>query len=92
VLRAYATAPDADTPGSSVEFYVGHHSVLSRRDIVRCANCLTHLGVQAFLSLDALSPGQILEASFRVEVQHRGHVLPDEFTYETAVHGLPENQ
>jgi tyrosinase len=70
VLRAYATANYAS--GESKEYYLGHHSVLSRRNVIRCANCLTHLEVVAHFSLHPLAAEEVEHATYRVEIQHRG--------------------
>lgn len=97
VIRAYADVKNAD--GTLKTVYLGHESVLSRRNVVKCANCLTHLEVQAYFSLNALTEQQVAHATFRVEVQHRGRgipqaqapntqsfaALPKKFTFDTAV-------
>ena len=44
ILRAYAKFENQT-------YYLGYHSVLSRRNVVKCANCLTHLEVQAYFPL-----------------------------------------
>ena len=90
VVRAYASAEfvaDGDPPTAVTEreWYLGHHSVLSRRNIVNCANCLTHLEVVAHFPLDPVPADLIDSATYRVEIQHRGEVLPDLFDYTTKV-------
>lgn len=74
VIRAYADFTDAN--GQASTLYLGHESVLSRRNVVKCANCLTHLEVEAFFPLSDLTPDQVTKASFRIEVQHRGQGIP----------------
>lgn len=74
VLTAFARVPDAD--GTKTDYYLGHHSVLSRGNVINCANCLTHLEVVAHFSLDALPADAVDSAEFRVDVRHRGDDLP----------------
>jgi tyrosinase len=83
VLTAYGTVEDAS--GNSTVYYLGHHSVLSRWDVSKCANCRTHLEVIAHFPLTEMPSEAIDQATFTVEVQHRGKVFPEEFTYEVSV-------
>jgi tyrosinase len=76
VIRAFAAVKDAS--GASKEHYLGHYSVLSRRNVVRCANCLTHLEVVAHFPLGALPADSVDGARFRIEVQYRGSGVPSE--------------
>ncbi len=78
VLRVYATVSDK---GKSIEYYLGHHSVLSRRNVVRCANCLTHLEVVAHFPLSSIPVKDVDKAQFRVEIQQRGEALPEKLKY-----------
>jgi tyrosinase len=73
VLRAYATVRRADR--STAEYYLGHHAVLSRRNVVRCANCLVHQEVVAHFPLSGMPEDAVEQAEFRVEIQHRGPAL-----------------
>ncbi|MGH3827985.1 MAG: tyrosinase family protein [Pseudonocardiaceae bacterium] len=74
VLRAHATTTDVD--GEPREYYLGHHSVLNRRNAIRCTNCLTHLEVVAHFPLDRIPLTEVDNATFRVEIQHRGTGIP----------------
>ncbi|OZG75462.1 tyrosinase [Hahella sp. CCB-MM4] len=71
VIRAYASVPDAQ--GQLTEYYLGDHAVLSRRNVVKCANCLTHLEVIAHFPLDTLSADLVDKAEYWITIQHRGH-------------------
>jgi tyrosinase len=83
VLRAYATI--TNEKGKPMEYYLGHHSVLSRRNVVRCANCLTHLEVVAHFPLSSIPAKDVDKAEFRVEIQHRGKSLPVKLKYTVEV-------
>ncbi|MCZ8117535.1 MAG: tyrosinase family protein [Microcystis sp. LE18-22.4A] len=74
VLRVYATVKDEN--GQFKEYYLGSHSVLSRRNVVKCANCLTHLEVIAYFPLDQIPENLIDSAKYRLDIQHRGSKLP----------------
>ncbi len=74
VLRAYATVTDAS--GEAKEYYLGHYSVFNRRNSTRCANCLTHLEIVAHFPLDRLPVNEVDNATFRMEIQHRGAGIP----------------
>lgn len=69
VVKAYANVKQPD--GSMARHYLGHQSVLSRYNVVACANCLTHMEVVAHFPLSS----QVLEAAepaqFEIEIQHR---------------------
>lgn len=80
VLRAYAKIGDK-------QYYLGHHSVLSRRNVVHCANCLTHLDVEAFFPLDALPADKIDDAEFSFTIQHRGEALHGDVKFEYKIIG-----
>jgi tyrosinase len=69
VLAAYATLTGSD--GNATTRYLGHNSVLSRYNVVRCANCLTHIEVMAHFPLQGLSDSEAATASYHVELQHR---------------------
>jgi tyrosinase len=85
VLRAYASVTDES--GVTATRDLGHYSVLSRRNLVRCANCLTHLEVRAYFPLSGLSPAEVETARFWVEVQHRGPDRVHDFPYQVEVRG-----
>jgi tyrosinase len=82
-----ATATVKQTRGKTKKYYLGHHSVLSRWNVKSCANCLTHLEVIAHFPLTGMPEKEVDDATFSVEVQHRGKVLPREFTYDWSVSG-----
>jgi tyrosinase len=69
VLRAYATVKSAS--GETTQHYLGHYSVLSRRNVIKCANCLTHLEVIAHFPLLNMPADAIKQADFHLEIQHR---------------------
>jgi tyrosinase len=70
VLKAYAmvTLPS----GESQRYFLGHEAVLSRRNVIHCANCLTHMEVVAHFSLGHLPDDLVDKATFGVEYDHRG--------------------
>lgn len=70
VIRAYGTVTKAN--GSTLTYYLGHHSVLSRWNAARCANCLTHQEVIAHFPLLAMPSSAVNKAEFHIEIQHRG--------------------
>jgi len=81
VIRAYAEI-------KGKRHYLGHHSVLSRGNVKNCANCQTHLGVSAYFDLDDFSNDIIENATFAIEIQHRGHEgkdLPNNLKYKLKV-------
>lgn len=69
VVRAFATVPAPD--GGTTRHYLGHHSVLSRFNVVNCANCLTHMEVIAHFPLHRLGEDEIDTADYHIEIQHR---------------------
>ncbi|WP_017324553.1 tyrosinase family protein [Synechococcus sp. PCC 7336] len=73
VLLAYATV------ASGKKYYLGHYSVLSRRNVVRCANCLTHQEVIAHFSLSNVPADEVEGATFSFDIQHRGPNLRENF-------------
>lgn len=77
VLKVYATVNDK-------EYYLGHHSVLSRRNVVKCANCLTHLEVQAYFPLDKLPADAVdnNQVEYSLIIHHRGEQLHPDLKYE----------
>ena len=81
VLRAYAIVEN--DYGKVNTYYLGHHSVLSRRNIVHCANCLTHLEVIAHFPLSDIPASVDLEKDvrFHLAIQHRGSELPAGLRY-----------
>lgn len=83
VLSAHATV--ADPQGDTIDYYLGHHTVLSRGNVINCANCLAHLEVVAHFSLDALPAEQVDHATFSVQVRHRGDTLPDGLSFQLEV-------
>ncbi len=85
VLSAFATVTDA--AGVPTVHFLGHHSVLSRWSVIKCANCRTHLEVIAHFSLAGLTDEQIKNATFSMRVQHRGAALPKGFKVDFSVSG-----
>lgn len=65
VLHAYAEA-------DGQEVYLGHYPVLSRRNVVRCKNCLTHMEVVAHFPL-SYGLSSVDESNVRIEIDHRGN-------------------
>lgn len=77
ILKAYATVGDE-------RYYLGHYSVLSRRNVVKCANCLTHLEVQAFFPLTNV-PAEAVEedlVEYDFKIHHRGPDLHPDLAFE----------
>lgn len=72
VIRAYATVPNDD--GGTDRIYLGHHSVLSRWNVAKCANCLTHQEVIAHFPLYNVPERFAAAAEFDIEIQHRGAI------------------
>lgn len=77
ILKAYAETMDE-------VYYLGHYSVLSRRNVIKCANCLTHLEVQAYFPLsnvpaDAVDRGLV---DYHFSIHHRGPQLHPDLMYE----------
>jgi tyrosinase len=73
VVKAYATVQNEK--GESTKYYLGHHSVLSRWNVIKCANCLTHLEVIAHFPLSSMPVDAVDRAEYRLEFQHRGVAL-----------------
>jgi tyrosinase len=71
VIRAFATI--TDDKGEATENYLGDHAVLSRRNVVSCANCLTHLEVIAHFSLHTIPEELVDKAEYSITIQHRGN-------------------
>jgi len=69
VLEAYAMVEGAD--GTASKRYLGHNSVLSRYNVVRCANCLTHIDVMAHFPLLDMTDTEAASARFHVELRSR---------------------
>lgn len=74
IMKAYASVTDAN--GKTREYYLGHKSILSRWNVVHCANCLTHLDVVAHFPLSAMPADDVPKAEFRVKIIHRGGGVP----------------
>ncbi len=83
VLRAYATVKNKK--GKPTIYPLGHHAVLSRRNVIQCANCLTHLEVIAHFPLSSIPADAIDRAQYHVEIQHRGKTLPAALNYRFEV-------
>jgi tyrosinase len=83
VLYAYAEV--VNNEGKSSTYYLGHHSVLSRRNLIKCANCLTHLEVIAHFPLSSIPADLVDGARYYVTVQHRGEKSYGEFKYTCKV-------
>lgn len=66
--------------GGTTEYYLWHHSALSRHYVAKCANCLTHLVVNAHSSLSNMPDSTVDEAGYRIEIQQRGTELPTRLT------------
>ncbi|NEQ40716.1 MAG: tyrosinase family protein [Okeania sp. SIO3I5] len=77
VLQAYANF-------EGKKYYLGHYSVFSRRNVVKCANCLTHLEVQAFFPLDKLPASAVdnNEVEYSFTFRHRGPQLHQDLKYD----------
>lgn len=69
VLSAYAEVIGED--GQPYRHDLGHSAVLSRFNVVKCANCLTHADVMAHFPLSGLSAEQQRTASFHVFLHTR---------------------
>jgi tyrosinase len=78
VLRATAWLPAAD--GTLEAHDLGHAAVLSRYNVVKCANCMTHTDVMTHFPLSSLTGEQIAAARFKVDMLTRSgiEVLLDE--------------
>jgi tyrosinase len=56
-------------------YCVGTESVLSRWNVQGCANCQTHLEVQAFMDLRPFQEAALKSASYQIEVRTRDGML-----------------
>ena len=74
VIRAFARIKD--DRGGIRKYYLGDHAVLSRRNVIKCANCLTHLEVIAHFPLRAIPADLVDKAEFSITIQHRGSSRP----------------
>ncbi|AUX46382.1 pigment biosynthesis-related tyrosinase [Sorangium cellulosum] len=70
VLSAFATITGAN--GQTTTRPLGHHSVLSRWSVIKCANCRTHLNVIAHFPLSTLTDEEVENATFSVKITQRG--------------------
>lgn len=70
VVRATAIVKDAQ--GKARKVALGSQSVLSRRNVVACANCMTHQEVILHFSLAAIPAAQRDQAEFQIAIRHRG--------------------
>jgi tyrosinase len=73
-ITAYAELSGDD--GQPYRHDLGHTAVLSRFNVVKCANCLTHADVMAHFPLSGLSPQQLQQAEFHVFLHTRTGVIP----------------
>lgn len=69
IISAYALLPKAG--GGTDRRELGHSAVLSRYNIARCANCLTHVDIMAHFPLHGLQPDELEQADFHVELHTR---------------------
>jgi tyrosinase len=69
VITAYATVDDK-------EYYIGHHSVLSRWNVLGCENCRAHLRAEAFFNLDKLAENNNDLSNYRIEITGREEAQP----------------
>jgi tyrosinase len=83
VIRAFATISDDN--GKVTEYYLGDYAVLSRRNVIKCANCLTHLEVIAHFSLRSIPEDQVDKAAFSISIQHRGSTKRLKIDKETGI-------
>jgi len=85
LLGVYAIVKNENEP--THEYYLGHYSVFSRRDVVHCANCLTHLEVVAHFPLSNVPASEVNDRlQFRVEIFHRkANLHPDlKYTFQVS--------
>lgn len=83
VIRAFATI--TDDSGKATEYYLGDYAVLSRRNVIKCANCLTHLEVIAHFSLRSIPEDQVDKADYWITIQHRGSTKRMKIDKETGI-------
>ena len=69
VITAYATV-------EGKEYYIGHHSVLSRWNVLGCENCRAHLRAEAFFNLDKLAENNNDLSNYRIEITGREEAQP----------------
>jgi len=81
IILAYAKIDGKETQ----EYYLGHHSVLSRWNVHLCANCQTHLEVVAHFDLSKIPEDLISDAEYFLKFQHRQSELPKGLTYNFKV-------
>ena len=74
VIRAFATVKDHR--GKTRKYYLGDYAVLSRRNVIKCANCLTHLEVIAHFPLRAMPQDLVDKAEYLIAIQHRRSSKP----------------
>lgn len=64
VIEAYAKV-------NGETHYLGHEAILSRGNVARCANCLTHIEVAAGFPLNGLSESK-KQPDYHISITHRG--------------------
>ncbi|SHM58081.1 tyrosinase [Chitinophaga jiangningensis] len=69
VITAYANVGGKD-------YYIGHHSVLSRWNVLGCENCRAHLQAEAFFNVDNLAQKNGDLSNFRIEITGREEAQP----------------
>jgi tyrosinase len=69
VITAYATV-------DGKEHYIGHHSVLSRWNVLGCENCRAHLRTEAYFNLDKLAEKSGDLSNYRIEIVGREEAQP----------------
>lgn len=74
VISAYAELPGDD--GQPYHRELGHSAVLSRYNVLKCANCLTHADVITHFPLHGLSPQELAQAVFHVTLRTRTQTIP----------------
>lgn len=73
ILTAYALTAGQD--GTTVRHELGHSAKLSRYNVAKCANCLTHLDVMTHFALHDFTDEQLDQAEFHVELHSRTGVV-----------------
>ncbi|WP_184549365.1 tyrosinase family protein [Mucilaginibacter sp. FT3.2] len=66
---------------NGVKTILGYHSVLSRKNVKGCANCLTHLDVAASFSLSNYTEEELKNATFAIEI--RGKEAANKHVFES---------
>jgi tyrosinase len=69
VITAYATV-------DGEEHYIGHHSVLSRWNVLGCENCRAHLRTEAYFNLDKVAEKSTDLSNYRIEITGREEAQP----------------